>query len=337
MPLSAADAFTLLKKAHEHERLAHGYLLTGPEGSGKRQLAGLLCGLLVGSSDDPFSHPDVHTVEPESKSRRIVVDQIRELERQLQMRSSRGGLKVGVIFDADRLQPQASNAFLKTLEEPPAQSHLILVSALPDQLLETILSRCIEVPLHPTTKPEATPLQQELLRILAAAAKRERLELPHVFGLVRDLQKLLADAKEAAQEKGEAELKVEEQRYKQIADSKWFEEREDYFKALTESRYVGERTRLLETLEQWWADVLRQQAMAVGDEGPEARAVESVHLEFPDFARDTALLATRYSATEALRRASALETLRDQLRNPGINEPLAIEVAFLRAFGAAAA
>lgn len=333
MPLSAADALALLTKAHANERLAHGYLITGPEGSGKRWLASQLCSLLVGAMDDPLTHPDVHTVEPESKSRRIVIDQVRELERQLQMRSSQGGRKVGVIFDSDRLQQQASNAFLKTLEEPPAQSHLILVSALPDQMLETILSRCIEVPLHPTAKLEITPLQHELLQVLQAASRRERIDLPQVFGLVRDFQKLLASAKEAAQQKGEADLKAEEKRYKQIADSKWFEEREEYFKALTESRYVAERGRLLDTLELWWADALRQQAVAVGDEGPEARAVEPIHLDFPEFAEDTALLATRHSAHDALRRAGALEQLRDQLRNPGINEQLAIEVAFLRAFG----
>ncbi len=334
MPLSAADALTLLKKANNQDRLAHGYLLTGPEGSGKRWLAAQLCGLIVGTENDPLHHSDVHTIEPESKSRRIVVEQVRDLERQLQMRSSRGGRKVGVIFDADRLQPQASNAFLKTLEEPPSQSHLILVSALPDQMLETILSRCIEVPLHPTKKLEITQLQKELLQVLQAASRRERADLPQVFGLVREFQRLLAAAKEAAQEQGAAELKAEEQRYKQIADAKWFEEREEYFKAMTESRYVAERGRLLDTLELWWADVLRQMAVSTGDKGPEARAVEQVHLDFPDFAEDTALLAARYSAPECLKRAASLEQLRDQLRNPGINEQLAIEVAFLRSFGA---
>ena len=95
-----------------------------------------------------------------------------------------------MIFDADRLQPQASNAFLKTLEEPPAQTHLLLVTALPGQLLETILSRCITVPLELTVRPALTPRQQELLAILRTTAHRERLELPQVFGLIRDFQRL---------------------------------------------------------------------------------------------------------------------------------------------------
>jgi len=324
MPLTASDALSLLRNAHAQDRLAHAYLITGPSGSGKRQLATQLCGLVVGDEKDPIHHPDVHTIEPESKSRRIVIEQIRELERELQMRSARGGRKAGVIFDADRLQQQASNAFLKTLEEPPARTHLILVTSLPDQLLETILSRCIEVPLHPIGRPALLPRQEELLGILKQASQRPGTEIPQVFGLVREFQKLLSQAKETAQAWGDAELKVEEQKYKQIADSKWFEEREDYYKALVEARYVGERSRLLETLEAWWADVLRHQAMAEN---------AAPHLDFPAFAADTAALATRENQESALRRSAAFESLREQLGNPGIQEPLAIEVAFLKAFG----
>ncbi len=324
MPLTASDALTLLRNASAQDRLAHAYLITGPGGSGKRELAAQLCGLIVGDSTDPLAHTDVHTVEPESKSRRIVIEQIRDLERELQMRSSRGGRKVGVIFDADRLQQQASNAFLKTLEEPPQRTHLILVTSLPDQLLETILSRCIEVPLQSSAKASLTERQKQLLGILRAASRRDNADLPQVFGLVRDFQKLLADAKEAAQDWGDAELKAEEQKYKQFADAKWFEDREDHYKALVEARYVGERSRLLETLEAWWADVLRQQAMAEQAAG---------HLDFPDFQADTASLAKRQKPESALRRSAALESLREQLGNPGIQEPLAIEVAFLKAFG----
>jgi DNA polymerase-3 subunit delta' len=296
-------------------------------------LAADICKMLLGSAPDPLKHTDVHTVEPESKSRRIVTEQVRDLERQLQMKSSLGGRKVGVIFDADRLQPQASNAFLKTLEEPPSHSYLILVTAFPDQLLETILSRCIEIPVKATSKLELTPTQESLLGVLGDCTKRGKGDLPHVFSLVRDFQRLLAEAKEAAHSQGEKELKTEEQRYKNIADSKWLEDREDYYKALTEARYIGERARLLDTLEQWWADVLRQQAVGVGDEGEYADTMAKVNLDFPTYARETALLATRYQPYDALGRAGALETLRDQLRNPGINEQLAIEVAFLKAFG----
>ena len=85
---------------------------------------------------------DFHGIEPESKSRKILVEQIRELEASLRLHATRAKVKFGVVYEADRLMPQAANAFLKTLEEPPDHSLLILVTALPQALLDTIRSRC---------------------------------------------------------------------------------------------------------------------------------------------------------------------------------------------------
>ena len=318
MPFTAPEALTLLHAARDQGRLAHGYLITGPIGSGKRQLAGELCTLLTGSSDDPWRHPDVHTIEPESKSRRIRIEQIRALEHDLHMSSLLGGAKVGVIFDADRLVEAAANAFLKTLEEPPGHSHLLLVSAQPDQLLETILSRCIEIPLRPEHRREPTALQQEWLAMLAAFARVPRPELPQILGFVRGFEDLLGRAKEAIAEITGAALKREEQVYKQVGDLRGLEEREEYYKALTESRYLGERGGFIELLEQWWADVLRQQHGAA--------------VELPEYAAATAALALEHSPMEALRRAEALESLRDSLGRTGVTESLALECAFLKAF-----
>jgi DNA polymerase-3 subunit delta' len=318
VPFTAPEALNLLRAAREHGRFAHGYLITGPEGSGKRQLAGELCALLTGTGKEPLRHPDVHTIEPESKSRRIRVEQIRELEHELHMRSLLGGAKVGVIFDADRLIEGAANAFLKTLEEPPGNSHLLLVSAQPDQLLETILSRCIEIPLRPEKPREPTPLQRNWLETLATFARVERPELPHVFGLVRALEGLLAKAKETIGEGTAADLKREEQIYKQVGDTRGLEEREEYYKALTESRYLGARAGFIELLEQWWADVLRQQHGGA--------------VELPDFSPATASLADRYTAGQVLRKTAALEQLRDSLHRTGVTEALALECGFLKAF-----
>src|SRR5437588_631399 len=107
--------------------------------------------------------------QPESKSRRIVIEQIRNIEHALQMRASRGRHKVAIISDADRLQPQAANAFLKTLEEPPKDSLLLLLSALPEALPDTIVSRCIAIPLALNDEDKNKPEEEEVVELIQEA------------------------------------------------------------------------------------------------------------------------------------------------------------------------
>jgi len=322
MAFTLSEALSLLEKAEAGSRLAHAYLITGPEGSGVRELAVSLCGLIMGGKIEPLKHSDVHTVEPESKSRRIVIEQIRNLEKELQMRSMRGGRKVGIIFDADRLQEQAANAFLKTLEEPPRNSHLILVSSLPDQLLETILSRCIEIPLRQVESREPSVRQKALLKMLRDFCKTERHDLSQTFLFVRELQRILAEAKSAFAGEGETQFKGERQMYRDTtgASSSWMDDREDYFKARSEARYRQERSALLQVLEQWWGDVLRQQN-------------GSACLDYPEYAADTLALAGRLTLPDVLHRTTAMGRLRENLEF-NVQEQLAIEVAFLEAFAA---
>lgn len=326
MPFTADEACHLLERAHAKDRLAHAYLLTGPAGSGKRELASRACALLLGENITGFQHPEVHLVEPESKSRRILIEQMRELEHHLQMRSLLGGRKVGVIIDADRLQPNAANAFLKTLEEPPAHGHLLLLSSQPEQVLETILSRCLEIPLRPIEVHTASPLQQRLLAALQNHARQPAPGLAPAFGLVREFQALLAEARDAIQAEADAAFKTEEQHYKQTSEAgKWLEDREDYYKALTQSRYIAVRQTLLDTLDQWWADALRQKT------SPETG---TALLDHPALAGETAALAQRHTAAALLGKAAALEKLRENLGAIGVQqEQLAFECAFLRAFG----
>jgi len=328
MPFLPEAAFDFLRHAHENGRLAHAYLITGESGSGKRALALRLAGHVAGMHDpagDPLKHPDVHAIEPESKSRIIKVEQTRELEKELQMRASQSGRKVAIIFDADRMNASASNSFLKTLEEPPANSLLLLVSAHPEMLLETILSRCIMVQLAAPPRMEPSEGQRRLLDLISrflAKSKPGELDIGGVFVLVREFTRLLAEAKSTIQDEGAAELKREEGLYKQTTDGKWLGEREEYYKALTESRYLQARTVFIGTVLQWWGDVLRQQH----------NATENGALDFPSYAAQTSALAQRFSTPEVLRRISALETLRENFgRN--VQEQLAIEVAFLGAFG----
>jgi len=318
MAFSADAAFDLLSHAYAQGRLAHAYLLTGPRGSGKRQLAANLASLVT-DSNAGLEHPDVHTAEPESKSRRLRIDQTRALEKELQMRSLMGKRKVAIIFEADRMTAEAANGFLKTLEEPPNHSLLLLTSEQPETLPETILSRCITVPLNRAQAEELTPAQCEMLDGMAQLFRERERGIPQVYRLVRIFTVLLHQARERITEENETELKGEEAHYRQTTESDWLDDREDHYKALTESRYIRERSLLGETLIAWWADVLRQQHGAEG-------------LDLPAYSAQTAALAVTIPTHQALKRLAALEEMRENLgRN--IKEDLAIEVAFLRAFG----
>ena len=323
MAFSRTTAFEYLRRAHEQNRLAHAYLITGPPGSGKETLAADLASLVNGTpATAVFSAKarEISVARPESKSRRIVIDQIRELEHVLQMRAANGRRKVVIIPDADRLQPAAANAFLKTLEEPPNDSLLLLLTGLPEALPDTIVSRCIAIPLAPDGQKQSKHEEEKLVKLLQQASHEESWTVQFAYGLAQEFQRLLRGVREEVKCEIDEALKQEQIRYKDATDGVWLEEREEYYKALTESLYLQRRADLIETLFAWWTDVLR-----------ENKGVAQRNL--PRAIKETAVLATRFGPAEILKRIRSLEELRDHLgRN--VHEALAIEVAFLIIFTA---
>ena len=146
--------------------MPHALVVAGPAGLGKRAFAAELAAALLCDArrDDAHAcgtcracrlrasgaHPDLHPVsfalndrgEPRSE---IVVGQIRELAETLSKTSQFGGFRIATIDPADALNPNAANALLKTLEEPPPGAVLVLVSDRPELLIATIRSRCQRV------------------------------------------------------------------------------------------------------------------------------------------------------------------------------------------------
>src|SRR6266404_2608683 len=321
MAFARTTALEFLRRAHEQNRLAHAYLITGAPGSGKELLAAELASLVNGTATkDVFSAKarEVFIARPESKSRRIVTAQIRALEHALQMRAADGRRKVAIVPDADRLQTEAANAFLKTLEEPPKDSLLLLLSALPEALPETILSRCISIPLASDGEPQRKKEQEKLVKLLQQVSRQTTWNIQFAYRLAQEFQQLLRALREEVKHETDEALKREQTRYRDATDGAWLEEREEYYKALTESLYLQRRAALVETLFAWWTDVLRANNDVAQRDIPAAK-------------QETAALARRFGNAEILKRIRLLEELRDHLgRN--IHESLAIEVAFLAIF-----
>src|SRR5512143_2151164 len=191
--------------------LHHALLLAGPPGVGKGTAARILAQALNcegGEGDDGCGrcppcrkiargvHPDVLVVEEErvmaragrwephagrAPSRDIVVDQIRELvDRRLALKRFEGRCRVVIVDPADAMNPQAQNALLKTLEEPPEDTVLALVASAPDALLPTVRSRCLRI--------SFAPLPDELIagRLAAAGRPPEQARLAAAAGLSAD-------------------------------------------------------------------------------------------------------------------------------------------------------
>jgi len=125
---------------------AHAYLLHGPPGVGKRDLALLFAAELLGEHArvERRSHPDLYVLEPLGDQIRI--DDIRELRRDLHMRPFEADRRVYLVFGADTMNEDAADALLKDLEEPPPYAVIVLVASDLGPLPETILSRCQLVP-----------------------------------------------------------------------------------------------------------------------------------------------------------------------------------------------
>ena len=170
------SAQTRMRAALAAQRLPHSLLLLSTPGLGAEQLASWIsalalcqhpgvppCGVCASCqllrSD---SHPDSHVVRLEEDAQQIKVDQVRDLIQSLSLKSYRGGFKVGVIEGAESLNANGANAFLKTLEEPTANTVLIMIARPSHRLPATIASRCLRMTLSPPpTEVAITWLKQQ--------------------------------------------------------------------------------------------------------------------------------------------------------------------------------
>ena len=141
-PLRQSRPVKVLDRSITKGRLAHGILLHGNDLEVIEEVGLALASVLLKPSREVSLHPDFFALRPTHKARQIRIGNTRELIRQIQHSPHQGENKVALVHEADRMNRESANAFLKTLEEPPTNTTIILLSTRPYALLDTIRSRC---------------------------------------------------------------------------------------------------------------------------------------------------------------------------------------------------
>lgn len=160
-----------LKNSIKDDRVGHAYIFSGPKGIGKKTVARIFAGLLLCEVSGTVkscggclpcrllsnkSNPDFHEIDTDGSS--IGVEEIRNLQSGIVIRPLYSARKVYLIIDADKMTVQAQNCLLKTLEEPPGYSAIILTTANAEALLETIRSRAVRYNFRKNTFEEIREL-----------------------------------------------------------------------------------------------------------------------------------------------------------------------------------
>jgi DNA polymerase III subunit delta' len=332
-----ADAVQLLQRSLERGRLGHAYLFVGDrleplEGVARTLVKTLNCEAPAGGAStagppdccdrcascrkiDAGQHPDVTWVRPESRTRVIRIDQVRDLMRTLNLKPTQAAYKAGVLVAADRLKEEAANAFLKTLEEPPARSILILLSTDPSRIIDTILSRCLRLNFSVEAASGADEALVQWLAQFGETAAREEGNLLGRYRLLSVLLKKLAEWREAISRRLEEQspLETAEEAEPQLKE-KWEEE----LAAAVEAEYRRQRGEILTGLQWWLRDVWLQTL-------PSA----SVSLAFPQLQSASQAVARRLTPAEAMANLGALDHTQ-WLLGSNIQEALALEVGLLK-------
>ena len=164
-----------LRAALASRRLHHAYLFVGPSGIGKRTVAMALaqavhCADATGDGCGSCAecarvkdgnHPDVRVVQLFEGKKEISIQQVREIERDLRYRSFGGQRKIAIVDAAGAMNAPAQNALLKTLEEPPENSLIVLIALNAGELLPTLRSRCLRLSFAPLSRAQVVTFLRE--------------------------------------------------------------------------------------------------------------------------------------------------------------------------------
>lgn len=315
------QAVRILSNAVSSGRVAHAYLFAGPEGVGKETTAlsfsrALLCsrptdGDACGVCREcrqvkNKNHPDFYSVEPGGTS--IKIEQIREIQRKVPYRPYQGGRKLFLIRQAEAMTAEAANSLLKTLEEPPGDTVFILITARPQLLPPTILSRCQQVFFKSIPIPE---LIQGLV-MLHGMSKEDALLPAALSG--GSMGKALAYASASFQEERKAVYRLLE-----VLGKSGLCEALEMAEKISESKEKAYY--MLEMLACWYRDL-----MVFRETGEDGLLFNR------DFAEVIKREAERFETTCLLEIIEDIESAKSKMET-NVNTRLALEALFLRLAG----
>lgn len=222
---------SVIDRAIAEGRLGHSVILHGDSLETLLAVANAIARRLLDPDGRfPSGHPDCFTVRPTGKSRQITAESIRGLIAQVQVSAAVGTRKVGLVMEADRMNATAANIFLKTLEEPPANTTVLLVTVHPYALIPTIRSRClqfrfpadpsVETPAHAAGWPEWLARYRAWLDTLGHPIEGKAGAADAIFGvygLVAQFDRILEQATAAAWERQKALLPPDLEDDEQVA------------------------------------------------------------------------------------------------------------------------
>lgn len=301
--------------------MPHALLIVGDEASGANELCHRLVTMInpdtKGESLDAVRDEYCRIVRPRSKSRRILIEDIRSIEPFLRQKAALNRWKIAIFLDTERMNEEAANAFLKTLEEPPSHSLIILVTSKPEQLLQTILSRCVTVQLYsPNEQLRLTPLQETLLPQWAMACEHIGSDMA-ALGFRSAFLNTLAERKAEITKAITQSLKEEAKAASQGTDTNIESQNKDLNAALIETEYLAERDTAIDLLVLWFGQAA---LIASGKE-----VAQPLH-------EGVAKMAHTMKVDEIIRRMSAVENMKNDLRF-NVHEGLCVDMRMLEALG----
>lgn len=260
-----------LRSLYEKGLLGHAYLCVGDPLSEGRHFAEEMAVMLLSEGEtaeetiktrhrvDARLHPDVHWVEPRGKLRQIVVEDMQASLKRIHEKSFEGGWKVLIFLSAERLNPNSGNKLLKSLEEPPPRTLILLVSETPEQMLDTLRSRCQTLHLPRMLHADA-PWRAPLIELLSMGPPRTLSGRLIRAAQFRDFFDAAAQAQMAVED---ALMTEEEEVDDDIENAR-----------LSELRRKMQRS-VMASVEEWYRDVwvCKQLESDVGLRFPEQQAV----------------------------------------------------------------